>query len=478
MKNLLICLILSSVCSSCALMNMPTGGGGNYPNGGGNYPNDGGNTPSNTPSRSPNVDNQTNKGVTIRKVQLSDNYTILYMTYTNRNRIQRDREGNIIRDGIDPVSFKPSALLYGLAGRRSFRFIKADGIPSDGQFIKTRPGDRLDFVVYFERLDPGIEEFDLYECSDYDQFICWNFYGINVYNPAPVYTPLPKQQYPEPVPVPTPRSNTPPVVETPQDSRPPIISKPNDGSATAPAKKGKDGSLPTKSEPVPTGGSTKTPSTPTPTPSQPVIENALIRGIVRDEKTQLPISAKIHYQLSSKTIDVDSVQGFQETGLYKIFLPTKQIYTYSVSARGYLAINDFLDLSKTANGQTIMRDMVLRPIEVGGKVTLNNIFFEASKSDILEASFAELNKLVKLMKENPTMEIRLEGHTDIVGDKAANLQLSKDRVYEVRKYAIRNGIIGTRIQSVGYGDSRPIISKGTDEERKVNRRVEFVILKT
>jgi OmpA-OmpF porin, OOP family len=75
------------------------------------------------------------------------------------------------------------------------------------------------------------------------------------------------------------------------------------------------------------------------------------------------------------------------------------------------------------------------------------------------------------------MEIELEGHTDIIGDHDLNLQLSKDRVWNVRKYLVNKGINVDRIKAVGYGDTKPIITKGTDEQRKINRRVEFVVLK-
>ena len=74
------------------------------------------------------------------------------------------------------------------------------------------------------------------------------------------------------------------------------------------------------------------------------------------------------------------------------------------------------------------------------------------------------------------MSIRLEGHTDIIGDHDKNLQLSRDRVIACQRYLVQKGIDVDRIQTVGYGDTRPILTKGTDEERKVNRRVEFVIL--
>jgi len=99
-----------------------------------------------------------------------------------------------------------------------------------------------------------------------------------------------------------------------------------------------------------------------------------------------------------------------------------------------------------------------------------------SKSDLLSASFSELDKLASMMQDNPNMTIRLEGHTDIIGDHDKNLQLSRDRVLACERYLVQAGINTSRIETAGYGDTRPILTKGTDEDRKVNRRVEFVIL--
>jgi outer membrane protein OmpA-like peptidoglycan-associated protein len=153
-----------------------------------------------------------------------------------------------------------------------------------------------------------------------------------------------------------------------------------------------------------------------------------------------------------------------------------QVYTYIASARGYQSASGVLDLSKIAGGQTLTRDIVLTPLVVGDKVTLKNIYFEMSKSDLLSASFSELDKLASMMQDNPNMTIRLEGHTDIIGDHDKNLQLSRDRVLACERYLVQAGINTSRIETAGYGDTRPILTKGTDEDRKVNRRVEFVIL--
>ncbi|GAB4032264.1 hypothetical protein GCM10028774_12290 [Spirosoma jeollabukense] len=212
-----------------------------------------------------------------------------------------------------------------------------------------------------------------------------------------------------------------------------------------------------------------------PTPA-PVATLVAVSGVVSDAKNKRPVTATIDYQLSSSKQAIDSVQSFASTGAYRMSLNKGQVYTYIASARGYQSTSGVLDLSKVAGGQKLTRDIALTPLAVGDKVTLKNIYFEMSKSDLLSASFAELDKLVSMMQDNPNMTIRLEGHTDIIGDHDKNLQLSRDRVIACQRYMAQKGIDLERVQAVGYGDTRPILTKGTDEERKVNRRVEFVIL--
>jgi outer membrane protein OmpA-like peptidoglycan-associated protein len=81
------------------------------------------------------------------------------------------------------------------------------------------------------------------------------------------------------------------------------------------------------------------------------------------------------------------------------------------------------------------------------------------------------------MRENPKMEIMLEGHTDNQGDWNENLKLSKQRVTEVKGYLVKNGIEEKRIQVQGYGSTRPVASNNSEEKRKLNRRVEVTIVK-
>ncbi|RYF86311.1 MAG: OmpA family protein, partial [Chitinophagaceae bacterium] len=111
------------------------------------------------------------------------------------------------------------------------------------------------------------------------------------------------------------------------------------------------------------------------------------------------------------------------------------------------------------------------------KVLLNNIFFAQGEYYLRNSSFAELDRLVKMMKEYPDVEIVIEGHTDSQGNANLNLQLSYDRVNEVKKYLVSKGIAKNRIETKGWGGQKPIASNSKEETRKLNRRVEFTITK-
>jgi OOP family OmpA-OmpF porin len=74
------------------------------------------------------------------------------------------------------------------------------------------------------------------------------------------------------------------------------------------------------------------------------------------------------------------------------------------------------------------------------------------------------------------MTIRIEGHADATGIREKNQELSNQRAEAVKRYLIQSGIEGSRLLTMGYGDTRPIADNSTDEGRRLNRRIEFVIL--
>ncbi|PCH93746.1 MAG: hypothetical protein COB85_06465 [Bacteroidetes bacterium] len=108
--------------------------------------------------------------------------------------------------------------------------------------------------------------------------------------------------------------------------------------------------------------------------------------------------------------------------------------------------------------------------------TLDQVFFATGKATLTTASFAELNELIEVMKFKTAMKIEIGGHTDDVGEDAANQKLSQNRANAVRNYLIKKGITGDRVSAVGYGESKPVAYNNTPEGRQKNRRTEVRIL--
>lgn len=113
-------------------------------------------------------------------------------------------------------------------------------------------------------------------------------------------------------------------------------------------------------------------------------------------------------------------------------------------------------------------------------MALNNVFFVRGKPELLPASFPELNRLAQILTDHPSLEIRLDGHTDNTGDNLnprPNQLLSEQRVAAVKTYLTTRGIAGSRLSTKGYGGSRPAVTNDSEAHKAQNRRVEFVIVK-
>lgn len=113
----------------------------------------------------------------------------------------------------------------------------------------------------------------------------------------------------------------------------------------------------------------------------------------------------------------------------------------------------------------------------GGSITLlKPIEFETGRATIKAVSFPILDDVLALMKERPSVRIGVYGHTDSKGSPPNNLKLSKDRAAAVRNYLQGKGIAASRLESEGFGQTKPIASNDTDDGRSKNRRVEFKLL--
>tara|TARA_B000000565_G_C23673693_1_gene335239 strand:+ start:1 stop:663 length:663 start_codon:yes stop_codon:yes gene_type:complete len=114
--------------------------------------------------------------------------------------------------------------------------------------------------------------------------------------------------------------------------------------------------------------------------------------------------------------------------------------------------------------------------ESGDEIILNNVLFDTDSYMLLGHSFIELNLLLSYLKNNPSVKIHIEGHTDNVGEKDHNLILSENRAKEVFYYLKDRGISSERLSFKGYGESNPIESNNTELGRSKNRRTSFSIV--
>ena len=141
---------------------------------------------------------------------------------------------------------------------------------------------------------------------------------------------------------------------------------------------------------------------------------------------------------------------------------------------------DFFDIQIKSSGDEInykMEKEFLNKMELNKPLTLNNIYFETGKSNLLDSSFAELNTLFNILKSKAKMMIQISGYTDNTGNVQDNIVLSEARANAVKKYLTDKRIDNNRIIAKGYGSSNPIASNDTAEGRAKNRRVEIMVLK-
>jgi outer membrane protein OmpA-like peptidoglycan-associated protein len=200
-----------------------------------------------------------------------------------------------------------------------------------------------------------------------------------------------------------------------------------------------------------------------------------VRGKVFDRSTQkgLP-SSVILTDLATRAV-ISNLQT-DETGNYLITLPEGKDYAFTVKRRGYLFFSENFSLSHDHGDTAYTIDIPLQPLEANATIVLKNIFFDPNKYNLMPESDAELDQVVQLMKENPTLKIQINGHTDNSGKPADNITLSENRARAVTTYLVARGIAAARLSSKGWGDTKPVADNSTPEGRAMNRRTELTVI--
>jgi outer membrane protein OmpA-like peptidoglycan-associated protein len=200
-------------------------------------------------------------------------------------------------------------------------------------------------------------------------------------------------------------------------------------------------------------------------------------GDILSAETKQPVDARITY----KSLPYGNRIGVISGSRYSFAMFDDDKYSIEVTASGYAPAKYMLDPGEADEFKKLIRDIELVTghdvVHTPGQVMLlSNLIFEVAKSKISPESYPELDIVVGMMKENGTMIIQLEGHTDYQGDAGENMKLSRQRVNAVRDYLVSKGIAKKRIHTRAFGGTMPLSKDNTPEAHRMNRRVELRIL--
>ncbi|NOZ45994.1 MAG: OmpA family protein, partial [Chlorobi bacterium] len=203
-----------------------------------------------------------------------------------------------------------------------------------------------------------------------------------------------------------------------------------------------------------------------------IVRRTNLKGTVKDATTQVPIKAKV--QIFDKDNNVISETNSDViNGLYNLSFLAGENYRIVASADDYWFFMDKLYERQITTFQNIQKDILLKKITVGSIIPLNKLLFDEGKAELMSEATAELDRLLEVLKYNPTVRISIHGHCDDLEVLDVGPQIAQERAKMVAKYLIANGY--SRVEYMGHGNSKPVAPNDNAEDRQKNRRVEVVV---
>lgn len=203
---------------------------------------------------------------------------------------------------------------------------------------------------------------------------------------------------------------------------------------------------------------------------------AVLKGKIISCDTKKPVAATIIVTDLSTQQPVGIYNSNASTGKYTVILPAGKNYGITVEAKGYLFYSKNIDIPKLDHYVEYNDEICLNKLKKGTTIVLRNVFFDVDKATLRKESEDELERLEKILKQNPEIKIEIAGHTDSDGSDDHNLKLSDARAKAVVDYLITKGISKDMLKWKGYGESQPQVPNDTPENKQLNRRTEIKIL--
>lgn len=201
-----------------------------------------------------------------------------------------------------------------------------------------------------------------------------------------------------------------------------------------------------------------------------------VKGEVRDKSDKRPLNSLVDVVDLNTGNVVHSAETFVTDGKFLISLPAGKSFAFNVSRPGYLLYSENFTVDTTQSASTVY-NIALEKIQLGSEVVLKNIFYQTNAYTLEDRSTAELEKLARFLQKNPTMVVEIQGHTDNVGSKNYNRELSHNRAKTVYEALLQLDVPSKQLVFQGYGDSQAVADNATEAGRAINRRTQFKVLK-
>ncbi|RLD25255.1 MAG: hypothetical protein DRI71_00020 [Bacteroidetes bacterium] len=200
-------------------------------------------------------------------------------------------------------------------------------------------------------------------------------------------------------------------------------------------------------------------------------------GVLKNSRTGEAIA---NVNISYKKLPYESEMGDLKTdseGKFTAYFRANEQYSLLIESEGFIKLSEIVNPLEGASADLLVeRTFNLHEGGVGSVLKLEHLKFALGEASILQESYDELDNLAVMLEDTPNLSIRLEGHTDYVGNPTANLNLSQMRVDAVKKYLTDKGVGPGQIETKAFGGSQPLVRSTSSSERSKNRRVEVRIL--
>jgi len=203
-----------------------------------------------------------------------------------------------------------------------------------------------------------------------------------------------------------------------------------------------------------------------------IVRRTNLKGSIRDATNQEVIKADIKIIDKDNNV-VSATSSDVINGMYNLSFHAGEDYRIIVTADDYWFYLEKLYERQITTFQNIQKDVLMNRITIGQVIPLNKLLFDDSKADLISEATAELDRLLEVLKNNPSVRISIHGHADDLEVLEVGAEIATERAKMVAKYLIANGY--SRIEYVGHGNTMPVAGNDNAEDRQKNRRVNVIV---